>query len=103
LSSNKPVQRIDWCAKYLYDNYHYGKSFVTNNNFGQKIKYNEVAIPFGLTDFLKLIENSYFYTTDSKVAKVTELKWNIASDKAIVNYWIREPYTTNLFEFYIEA
>ncbi|MFA5234184.1 MAG: hypothetical protein WC390_07275 [Sulfurimonas sp.] len=103
LSNNKPANRSLWSAKYLYENYHYGKSFVSNNFYGQKTKYNEVIIPFGLNDFIKLINNSYFYTTDGKEAKATEIKWNINSDKAIVSYQIREPYTHNLKETFIET
>ena len=103
LSGNKPVARSLWSAKYIYENYYRGTSFVQNGYYGQKIKYNEVEIPFGLNDFVSLINNSYFYTSDMKTAKVTSIKWNMSKDKAIVSYWIREPYTKNLKESFIEA
>lgn len=103
LINNKPVSRPLSSAKYLYENYHRGKSFVFNKYFGQKIKYNEVPVPFGLNDFMLLKDNSYFYTTDGKEAKATYIKWNISNDTAIISYWIRESYTHNLKETFIEA
>ena len=89
-------------AKYLYENYHIGKSFVSNNWYGQKTKYNAVKIPFGLNDFLNLINNSYFYTQDGKVAKMEKIEWLMGQDHATVDLWIREPYTNNLNENFIE-
>jgi hypothetical protein len=98
-----PVNHRSICsAKYLYDNYHYGKSFVVNNGYGQKIMYDEVRIPFAFEDFLKTIENSYFTNENTQIGKITSLKWNIAGDFAIVSYWIRKQYTKNLKETFIE-
>jgi len=89
-------------AKYLYENYHIGKSFVSNNFFGQKIVYNSIRIPFSFENFLVLIDNSYFHTFEGKEGKMVSIKWRIANDYAVVDYWIREPYTNNLKETFIE-
>ena len=89
-------------AKYLYNNFHIGKSFVNNNYFGQKIKYSGVRIPFGFEDYKKVIENSYFYDPLGRVGKITKLEYNISGDIAVVDFWIREKYTVNLVETLIE-
>jgi len=89
-------------AKYLYENYHISKSFVQNNYYGQKYVYNDIEIPFGFEDFLQLINNSYFTTSDGYSAKAIKIEWNILKDKAVLSYWIRKPYTTNLKETFIE-
>lgn len=94
--------RANWSAKYLYETYHIGKSFVSNNFFGQKIDFKEVEIPFGFNDFIQVIDNSYFTTFDGRKGKIERLKWNIAKDKAIVDFWVRQPYTKNLKETFIE-
>ena len=96
------THRENWSAKYLYENYYIGKSFVSNNYYGQKTVYKDIEIPFGFEDFLKLIDNSYFTTFDGKTGKVTRLDYNLGGDKATVDYWIREPYTKNLKETFIE-
>lgn len=103
-SNRIPVNNRDVCsAKYFYNTYHYGKSFVNLNNYGQKILFDEVRIPFTFEDFMKTINNSYFTDQDGNVGKITSLKWNIAGDYAVVSFWKRQAYTKNLKEITIEA
>jgi len=98
---NLPVDHRDrWNAKLLYDLYHSEKSFVLNNYQGQKIYYKGVSIPFGFEDYKKLTTNSYFYFKGKK-AKITKFVWTIGRDKAEIDFWVREPYTHNLAETYI--
>jgi len=85
-------------APYLSDKFHAGKSFVQNDYYGQKVVYEGVRIPFGFEDYLLTIENSYFTTEEGAEAKITKLEYNINSDTAIVDYWIRQKYTVNLKE-----
>ena len=94
--------RDNWSAKYLYDKYHIEKSFVENNYHGQKEVYREVKIPFGFRDFLQLINNSYFTNFDGRQGKFEKLSWKMDADYAIVDFWIRQPYTKNLKETFIE-
>ena len=89
-------------AKHLYNQYHNYKSFVSANFIGQKVYYEGVRVPFGLEDFVKLIENAYFYTQSGEVAKAVSIKWRIGGDFATIDYYIREPYTKNLVETFIE-
>lgn len=88
--------RVSWEKYHIYD------SFVSNDFNGQKLVY-EKSIPFGYDDFLKLSENSYFRDSKGRVGQVVELKWISSQDKANVKYWIRQPYTQNLKETFIEV
>ena len=99
--SSLPIDYRDkWNAKILYDLYHSEKSFVLNNFQGQKTYYKGVSIPFGFEDYKKLTINSYFYFK-GKQAKIIKFEWTIGRDKAIIDFWVREPYTYNLSETYI--
>ena len=89
-------------AKTLYNKYINYDSFVLNDYYGQKIVYNDVIIPFGLNDFVKVIENSYF-KFNGESAKITKLEWDIQNDTATASFWERKPYTKNLKESTIEA
>ena len=93
--------RDNLSARHLYTNYHSHKSFVLNNFVGQKRVFTGIKIPFGLTDFNALINNSYFTTQSGQIGKVVSLKWTFDGDFAEVDYWIREPYTKNLKEVLI--
>ena len=100
-SGKMPVNhREKWSAKILYDLYHSEKSFVLNNFQGQKTYYKGIRIPFGFEDYKKLTTNSYFYFK-GKQAKMIKFEWTIGNDTALVDFWVREPYTYNLAETYI--
>tara|TARA_R110000796_G_scaffold78436_2_gene174881 strand:+ start:1232 stop:3004 length:1773 start_codon:yes stop_codon:yes gene_type:complete len=92
--------RERWNSKILYDLYHSEKSFVLNNFQGQKTYYKGIRIPFGFEDYKKLTTNSYFYFK-GKQAKMIKFEWTIGNDTALVDFWVREPYTYNLAETYI--
>lgn len=101
-----PSNYLDlWCAKVLWEKYHSQKSFVGNSftNTNQWILHEGVRIPFGFDDFLKLIDNSYFYDINGDTAQVTKIQWNVSQDFAIVDYKVNKVYTKNLKETYIEV
>lgn len=85
-------------AKYLYENFHHYDSFVSSNFAGQKVVYDDARVPFGLRDFVKLSENSYF----SDGRKAISVNWRLGSDYALISYWERQVYTKNLQEIFIE-
>lgn len=93
--------RTLWNAKVLYQKYHGEKSFVLNNFYGQKTVYKGIQIPFGFEDYKQLTTNSYFLF-NGKTAKITNFTWTIGRDRADIDFWVREPYTFNLAETYIE-
>ncbi len=89
-------------AKVLYEKYHSYKSFV-QNNFSRQRKYTySETIPFNLSDFVALLNNSYFRSENGEQSKVVDLEWNMSKDTAIISYWVQEPYTNNLKETFIE-
>lgn len=93
-------QRNSLSAKYLWDNYHSkSKSFLPTNKYGQKRLFNEVEIGFGFSDFVKVINNSYFADA---IGKMESVKWQFGADTAEVDFWKGEVYTNNLKETYIE-
>ena len=48
-------------------------------------------------------DNSYVTDEDGNEAKIVSLEYNIHSDTAKAQYWMRKPYTYNLKETLIEA
>lgn len=91
--------RQTWSAKYLWDNYISENSFVDHNFRSQKRKFENITIPFGLSDYLALINNSYCFTQSGQSAKVEQLEWEFDSDTAVISGWVREKYAGNLTEF----
>ena len=85
-------------AKYIWQNFQKDKSFVYGNFKAQKKTYEGVTIPFGLEDFLQIINNSYFYDADNVSGKILELEWTIVEDTAQADYEIDHVYTKNLTE-----
>ena len=85
----------------MYTKYHKEESFVLDNYRNQKKLYKDVEIPFGFTDYQQLTQNSYF-TFKNKQAKIIKFVWKVGTDTATIDFWVREPYTYNLKERYIQ-
>lgn len=98
-----PVNNRDvWSAKYLYDNYHFKGSFVLDNFGGQYRVFKNVKVNFGFEDFIKLIDNLYFSDSDGNSCKLEKASWVDGRDFALISYRIKEKYTSNVEEIYIE-
>lgn len=89
-------------AKTLWEKYHVEKSFVQNNFTRQRRYVENEVIPFGLDDFVTLLNNAYFRDENGQLGKVTDLQWNFSKDSATISYWVQEIYTNNLQETFIE-
>ena len=90
-------------AKVIYDKFVKASSFVLSTNGGQKDVFENVRVEFGFENFLNLIENSYFTTSNGDVGKVTSIKWAIDRDYAVLNFWIKDPEPSDkLKELYLE-
>lgn len=89
--------RAVWNADILWEKYHKEKSFVRDNWHGQKKMYNNIEVPFGLEDFLVLLSNPYF-PFNGEQAKMDKFVWEPSKDTAVINFYIRKPYTFNLKE-----
>jgi len=98
----KKNHRKEFNAKVLYDKYHNEKSFVANNFRGQKRDYERAKIPFGFSDFLKLIDNNHFKDWQGVQGRIHKISWNLAGDTAEVDFELDEVYTKNLKESFIE-
>ena len=96
------VNRDKFSAKILWEKYHVERSFVQNNYRGQKYRYNNIRVGFGLEDFLQIVDYGYFYDDEGRIAKMESIKWNMAQDFALIDYYVRKPYTKNLEEIFIE-
>ena len=57
-----PNHRELLSAKYLMNKYHQGKSFVSGT--GQKVIYEDVDIPFNLSDLKKTLKSGTFVLSD---------------------------------------
>jgi hypothetical protein len=89
-------------AKVGWEDYQYRKSMVADNFYRQRVFYTGVTFGFGLSGFLQLINNSYFYTNAGKIGKFTNIKWDWQSDQVIADFWIQHVYTDKLKELKIE-
>ncbi|MBN38098.1 MAG: hypothetical protein CMI29_06475 [Opitutae bacterium] len=85
-------------AKAIYEKSYTFKSFVANGAYGQKRIFSNVRVPFGQNDFNSLIDNNYFIDAEGREARATRIEWNIAGSEAVLDYYVREPYTFNLKE-----
>jgi len=90
--------RSQLSAEYLWDTYISERSFVTNANRRQRVIYTGLTIPFRLSNFLEILENTFFQLSDGRVGKLTKCEWDIDKDSAEVDFYIEERYTTNLRE-----
>lgn len=91
-------------ASALENKYHKYLSFVEGvrdadnpNDTNAKLVYEGVRIRFGLSKFSQLLDKPYF-TFNGKLAKFTEVDWNVQKDEATVNFWVQENWMTNVQE-----
>jgi len=86
-----------WSSEYLWDTYHVEKSFVDNGRSGQFELY-EAEIPFGMQDFLTLIDYNRFVLPTGEQGRVDFIEWEVGKDKAKIKYRIQRPYDATLKE-----
>ena len=91
-----PNHRELLSAKYLMNKYHKGKSFVSGT--GQKVIYEDVDIPFNLSDLKKTLKSGTFVLSDGRVAEFIDLNYNFSKDMANCSISVQENYTNKLKE-----
>lgn len=89
-------------AKYLYNTYINQKSLVANNWIEQKRIYPDRRRVLTLDSFMEARKNKYFTTADGKSASFDKIKWAWDEDVAVVDYRVRDRYTTNIKETPVE-
>lgn len=92
-------------AKALLNNFHSWDSFIPGNRnplepsqTAAKDVYEDVRIPFGLKDFVTILNNAYFVTNTGQVGKFTKLDWNVEGDFAVASWWIYNDWMSNITE-----
>lgn len=95
--------RVSFSAPKMYQKYWNESSWVTNANKRQRKVYNNVRIPFGLNDFVKLIDNNYITDSNGNLGRVLNISWNLFSDYATITYYTEFKYAPNLKETFIIA
>jgi hypothetical protein len=82
-------------ATFLMNNYH-STSFPLSN---QWLIYEGWEIPFCCEDYITLLNNNVIKTFDGRLGKVTNLRWQMGSDVAVIDFKVRPSggrYTNNI-------
>lgn len=85
-------------AKYLFDNYHYFKSFVPINNkplYQYEIRSSD-EFPFSFSDFEAVRNNNLIFTPDGLDGRIMSLKFNPMKQTAKAEYRVRKQHIWNL-------
>ncbi len=88
-------------SEYLYNNYHFIRSFIPKSgkpNANQYKKYSIDGIPFSCSDYLLLRNNNRLKDINGNDGDIVTASWNPSSQKADIKYRINEKYTNNLKE-----
>ena len=88
-------------AKFLMNKFYQGESFV-GEALGQKVIYNDVEIPFLLSDLKKTLKSGTFTLQDGRIAEFIEINYNFSRDVATCSISVQEVYTTKLKEITYE-
>lgn len=85
-------------AGYLFNNYHYFKSFVSidGKENGQYILRESDKFPFSFSDYEQSLSNNAIFTTDGQEGKLISLRFNPWEQYATCTYKVKKDYITNL-------
>ena len=81
--------------------YHQGKSFV-GKALGQKVIYDDVEMPFLLSDLQNTLKSGTFTLSDGRIAEFINIDYNFSRDIAKCSISVQEIYTNKLKEIYYE-
>jgi hypothetical protein len=92
-------------AKALYNNHLSYNSFIEGkrnpsnpSETAAKHIYEDVRIPFGLDDFITILNNAYFTTESGEIGKFISVNWTIDKDEAVISYWVYNNWANNIQE-----
>jgi hypothetical protein len=85
-------------ARYLFENYHYFKSFVSINGQpdNQHLYRNSDKFPFSFENYEESLRNNVIFTPDGLSGRCLSLKFNPQAQTATCNYKQRKHYLSNL-------
>ncbi len=82
-------------SEYLWDNYHFLRSFVQGSTNQHKL-YGLEEVPFCFDDYELLRNNNYLQDDEGRDGELISLRWNPFREVASIDYKINEKYTDNL-------
>jgi hypothetical protein len=93
-----PLNSTHLNAKYLFDNFHYFKSFVSIDGKpnGQYLLRESDQFPFSFADYEKSLRNNNVFTPDGLQGQALSLKFNPQKQLATCSYKVRKQYLSNL-------
>ena len=68
-------------AKRIHNTYHANRDFV-DGNMGQKVRYKDMTIPFGLKQYKQVLNSKYFMTDSGERGQFENLEWYMGNDTA---------------------
>lgn len=84
-------------AKYLWDNYHYYKSFVpVNGKHNQHLIQSFDGVPFPFESYKQVRDKNYVLTPDGEEARLLSIKFDLENQTASGKYKVNKLYTNNL-------
>jgi hypothetical protein len=85
-------------ARYLFENYHYFKSFVSINGKEDNQHYlrDSDRFPFSFADYEQSLHNNIIFTPDGLSGRCLSLKFNPQTQTATCSYKQRKHYLSNL-------
>lgn len=93
-------------AKALEQKYHRTASFINYSNdrpFGAQYQtFDDVTIPFNLSKFVQLRNNSYFVTDDGQAGRIDSIQWTPSEDSAKISGRFNFVYDKSLKELNYE-
>lgn len=95
--------RDNWSAKYLYDNYHNYKSFVTNPSRTQFKLYDKVKMDATFEEFLQVLDNNKCRDIKGNEIELTSLLYNFAGAYWEADIKVYYTYVRDLEETFIES
>jgi hypothetical protein len=96
-----PNHRDLLSAKVLMNKFHYGKSFI-GEALGQKVIYEDIDMPFLLSDLQNTLKSGTFTLSDGRIAEFINIDYNFSRDIAKCSISVQEIYTNKLKEIYYE-
>lgn len=87
-------------AKYLFNNYHYFKSFIGRNGYlgNQYLIKKADKVPFCFDDDLMINGNNYIAESNGDIGKLISVKFNPYFEQASISYKVNKLYLQNLTE-----
>lgn len=92
-------------AKYLMDNFHshsWAVNLLAPPMHNQYLTFKNKEIPMCLSDFVKIKGNNIILDSQNRLGRIDSMRWNGHKETAIIDYRVKEKWTNNLQQWFIE-